>query len=425
MRVLWLCNIMLPAIAKHLGKEENHKEGWLSGTYNRLKQADFSLPSGEKIELGVCFPVSSAEDEFSIKLPDVQAFGFYENTNHPENYDASLEVRLKKIVKKFNPDLVHCFGTEYPHTLAMTRVFPYPDKILIGIQGLCHKCAEDYMALLPRKVQKSRTFRDIIKKDTLMRQQEKFTQRGINEIEAIKNVNHITGRTRWDNDCVADVKKLNYHFMNETLRKEFYDGQWEMEKCIPHSIFLSQGDYPLKGLHFVLEALPKVLEEFPDTKLFVAGNNLTATKTLKDKIKISAYGKYLRRLMKKNHLEDKVLFLGRLSAGEMKDRYLKSHLYICPSSVENSPNSLGEAMLLGVPAIASYAGGIPTIMTDREDGILFEMGNADKLAEAVLYVFKNPKEAEKYRQNARKHAKDTHNPDKNYLRLLEIYQEIV
>ena len=154
MRVLWLCNIMLPVIAMHLGKEVNNKEGWLSGTYDRMKKANFRTDTGERIELGICFPVSEASDELQITLPNVKVYGFYEDTAHPECYDAALEARFKRITDDFNPDIVHCFGTEYPHTLAMTRAFAKPEKILIGIQGLCHKCADIYMADLPENIQK-------------------------------------------------------------------------------------------------------------------------------------------------------------------------------------------------------------------------------------------------------------------------------
>lgn len=435
MRVLWLCNIMLPIIAKHLGKEVNNKEGWLSGTYDRLKKSDFRMEWGERLELGVCFPVSSVEDEIRLSLPNLEVFGFYEDTNHPEIYDESLETRLKKIVEKFNPDLVHCFGTEYPHTLAMTKVFPKTDKILIGIQGLCYKYAEVYMANLPQKVQKSKTFRDILKKDTLIKQEQKFVQRGEYEKLALKNISHVTGRTHWDYSCVAEVKevtrekneknKIRYHFMNETLRNNFYEGSWDAGKCKEHSIFISQGDYPIKGLHFMLQAMPRILEKFPDTTVWVSGNNVTRTVTLKDKIKISAYGKYLKKLLKQYKLQDKVHFLGKLNAQEMKQRFLESHLYVCPSAIENSPNSLGEAMILGVPAIASDTGGISSIFTDKEDGILFEMGNCDALADSVIHMFSNPDKMEEYSHRAKNHARDTHNPDKNYVRLLEIYQEIV
>ena len=370
-----------------------------------------------------------------ISLPNLEVFGFYEDTNNPECYDPMLENRLKKIVDKFNPDLIHCFGTEYPHTLAMTRAFEKKDKILVGIQGLCYKCAEVYMANLPLKVQKSKTFRDVLKRDSLIKQEEKFIQRGVYEKEALKNISHITGRTHWDFNSVSEVKEVSkdktgngimrYHFMNETLRSNFYEGCWELEKCKLHSIFISQGDYPLKGLHFVLQAMPRILEQFPDTTVWVAGNDITKTTSLKEKIKISAYGRYLKSLIKKNKLREKVYFLGKLDAEKMKEQYLKSHLFVCPSAIENSPNSLGEAMILGVPAVASDAGGISSVFKDKEDGLLFEMGNCEALADCVIQMFSNQKMLENYRVNAKKHADLTHNPDENYKRLLEIYQEIV
>ena len=425
MRVLWLCNIMLPVIAMHLGKEVNNKEGWLSGTYDRMKKANFRTDTGERIELGICFPVSEASDELQITLPNVKVYGFYEDTAHPECYDAALEARFKRITDDFNPDIVHCFGTEYPHTLAMTRAFAKPEKILIGIQGLCHKCADIYMADLPENIQKKKTFRDIVRKDSLQKQKEKFEKRGEYEKEALSKASHVTGRTKWDKESVADISAARYHFMNETLRDVFYEGGWDEKKYIPHRIFLSQGDYPLKGLHYVLQALPKILEKYPDTVVCVAGNDLTASAGLKQKIKISGYGTYLRSLIKKSGLTDHVKFLGRLSADEMKEEYLKSNLYLCASALENSPNSLGEAMLLGVPSVASDTGGIPSVFEKDKDGLMFAPGNVEELTEKILYLFDNPDKMAGYAKCAKEHAKKTHNPDENYRRLLEIYREIV
>ena len=98
---------------------------------------------------------------------------------------------------------------------------------------------------------------------------------------------------------------------------------------------------------------------------------------------------------------------------------------MCASVLENSPNSLGEAMLLGVPALASETGGIPSVFTKGVDGLLFEVGNSDDLANKIIYLFSNPNKMHEYAICARKHAQITHNQDINYQRLLEIYQEIV
>ncbi len=59
-----------------------------------------------------------------------------------------------------------------------------------------------------------------------------------------------------------------------TMRQEFYSGSWELESCERHSLFLGQGDYPLKRMHFVLEAMERLLPDYPDLKLYVAGNSV-------------------------------------------------------------------------------------------------------------------------------------------------------
>ena len=475
MKVLWLCNIMLPAVAEHFHRESSNKEGWLSG----LLTAVLSHGDSNGIELAVAFPVAErlsysaeaagsdtvdAADRKNVRehhdgteacghrsrsrgicIPCGEtyftAYDFVEDTTRPDLYDPALEQELREICEDFAPDVVHCFGTEYPHTLAMCRAFPRKDRILIGIQGLCAVYAQCYFADLPEAVVNSVTFRDLVKKDTLKLQQEKFVRRGEMEIEAIRLAGNVTGRTAWDRYYTGEWHPgVNYYPMNETLRSNFYTGQWSRKQCIPHSIFLSQGDYPIKGLHYMLLAMPRILKQFPDTEVYVAGNSLTAYGTLKEKLKISAYGRYLRKLLKEEHLENKVHFLGRLSAQQMKEQYLKSHLFVCPSSIENSPNSLGEAMLLGMPCVSAEVGGIASIFTGGEDGILypgFVIKNNDcdynnealekiskSLADACIQMWSDPVKEQDYCINARKHAKKNHDPEQNYKKMVEIYAKI-
>ena len=475
MKVLWLCNIMLPVVAEHFQRESSNKEGWLSG----LLTAVLSHGDSNGIELAVAFPVAErlsysaeaagsdtvdAADRKNVRehhdgteacghrsrsrgicIPCGEtyftAYDFVEDTTRPDLYDPTLEQELREICEDFAPDVVHCFGTEYPHTLAMCRAFPRKDRILIGIQGLCAVYAQCYFADLPEAVVNSVTFRDLVKKDTLKLQQEKFVRRGEMEIEAIRLAGNVTGRTAWDRYYTGEWHPgVNYYPMNETLRSNFYTGQWNRKQCIPHSIFLSQGDYPIKGLHYMLLAMPRILKQFPDTEVYVAGNSLTAYGTLKEKLKISAYGRYLRKLLKEEHLENKVHFLGRLSAQQMKEQYLKSHLFVCPSSIENSPNSLGEAMLLGMPCVSAEVGGIASIFTGGEDGVLypgFKIKNNDcdcknealeniskSLADACVQIWSDLVKEQDYCINARKHAKKNHNPEQNYKKMVEIYAKI-
>lgn len=499
MKVLWLCNIILPAAAKQMGVEASSKEGWLSGL------ADVVLANQKKngIDLSVAFPMGNicVEEKHCENTPQGEwpqgrsihwkedgrstieeriirgqaalgeacfhYYGFPEDTRNPEKYDESLEPVLKKIVDMVRPDVVHCFGTEYPHTLAMCRILPEKDKLLVGLQGLCTLCAKAYFSDLPEKVIYSATLRDYLRKDTLLQQQEKFRIRGNREREIIRLAGNVTGRTDWDRQSAENWNpNARYHKMNETLRPEFYGPVWAEDQCIPHSIFLSQGDYPLKGLHYMLLALPEILVRYPDAKVYVAGNSLVNYKTLKEKLKISAYGKYLRELLRAGALEEKVIFLGKLDAVQMLDRYLKSSVFVCPSALENSPNSLGEAMLLGMPCVSASVGGITSIFTGGEDGVLYEghilSGDADEaepekcregsvektegrrkgsrgggrrngrlkeiagnLTEAVLEIWGDSKKRKRYCENARRHAMETHNREENYRRLVEIYEDIL
>lgn len=425
MKILWLTNIMLPMVAEQLHKEASNKEGWLTGLADTIlkNQAENDL------ELAVAFPVEQALDgchgivEAAGRLA---YYGFYENTGAPEQYDAGLEARLQRILRDFQPDVVHCFGTEYPHTLAMTRVCEDKNRLLIGIQGLCFKYADYYMAGLPEKVQKRFLLRDFLKQDNLQIQQQKYVKRGQFEIEALQNTGNVTGRTDWDREAAAAVNpKAKYHFMNETLRANFYGPVWKLENCERYSIFLSQGNYPIKGLHYVLTALPAILVKYPETKVYVAGDVITGYSTLMEKIKIGSYGKYCLDLIKKLGLSEKIVFLGRQNSEQMCERYLKSHLFLSPSAIENSPNSVGEAMLLGMPVVSSKVGGVANMLTNGEEGLLYPYQDTDKLAESVCAIFADDAQAVGFGEQARAHARITHNGEQNYRRLLEIYAQII
>lgn len=434
-KVLWVCNIMLPAIARELGFPYSNREGWLSGIFDQLMKEK----EAERIELGVCFPVEDLallQDHPALEeVQETMGFSYYafrENLKCPERYEPALESRFAEIYRDFQPDMIHVFGTEFPHALAAIKAFGNPSKTLIGIQGLCYEIAKVYMAKLPLKVQEQVTFRDFIRKDSLKQQQEKFYLRGKNEIEAIALSGHITGRTGFDREGTARInEKALYYSMNETMRSSFYEGRWSLKNCEKHSIFLGQGDYPLKGFHFLLQALPGILKSYPDTVLYVAGNNIISDKTLKDKIKLSSYGVYLLSLIKKYGLQNKVIMLGRLTEEEMKKQFLRSHVFVCASVLENSPNTVAEAMLLGVPVVAACAGGIPDMITNEQEGLLFQSGNAVSLEKAVVRMFEEREEklgltlAEQLSAAGRKRAKAVHDGKTNYRRLLEIYGNIL
>lgn len=80
-------------------------------------------------------------------------------------------------------------------------------------------------------------------------------------------------------------------------------------------------------------------------------------------------------------------------------------------------------MLLGVPTVCSDVGGVSSIF-HGEDGILYPVNDVQALADAVCRMFAGGERVENYTKNAREHARESHDPEKNYGRLMEIYQSI-
>lgn len=423
MKVLWVINIMLPQIAQKLGKNATNREGWISGVLGRLCE------STTEYEVSIAYPVNEYGIEECTVCNNIKCYPFFEDLAHPEYYDDDIESAINNILKKVEPDLVHIFGSEFPHAYATAKMFNNPQRTVISMQGICAQIAKDYMALLPKKVISSVTFRDFVRKDSIKQQQRKFYLRAVNEAAAVGCTNNIIGRTKFDRDAVLAIKDdVRYFKVNETMRSSFYDGRWAVEYADRHSIFLGQGDYPIKGMHFLLEACSQLKTKYPDLKIKIAGNSIINAGSFKDKLKTPAYGKYLRKLIKDGDLEDNITVLGNLTETQMKEEYLSSALYVCASYVENSPNTLAEAMLLGVPIVCSTAGGILDMISEDE-AYIFERGDSKQLAECIDAVFTSednePSVVLDKCKRAYERAGEEFNPELNFEALINTYNAMV
>jgi glycosyltransferase involved in cell wall biosynthesis len=99
-------------------------------------------------------------------------------------------------------------------------------------------------------------------------------------------------------------------------------------------------------------------------------------------------------------------------------------MYVMASHIENSSNSLCEAMILGMPCIATYAGGTASLLKDNEDGILIQDGDPWSLSGAILELYNNPQKAVDYGKNARNKALIRHDKERIATDLLAIYRTI-
>lgn len=413
MRVLWITNIMFPEAMQLLSGSGELKAsgGWLLG-------AARSLLSRDEIELCVATVSKGVKKLTCLKGKDILYYLLpYGKGNQHINLDYCVD--WKKVHDEFHPDVVHIHGTEYSHGYAYIKSCG-SDNVIVSIQGMTSAYYYYYYGVSIRDVFGSLTLRDMIK-GTMIRGKRNFQKRGQYEIETIRSVHHIIGRTCWDKARTWAINpEVEYHFCNETLRPEFYDGsRWNYSSCNKYTIFLSQASYPIKGLHQVIRAMPYILTRYPDACLRVAGNNITKCSGLKGYLRYTGYGRFINQLIKKYGLKEKVYFTGELDGNEMKNEYLKANVFVCPSSIENSPNSLGEAQILGTPCVASYVGGVPDMMKGNEAN-LYRFEEVEMLAEKICCIFDN-KDSQ---VDMRKAAFERHNADVNSNALLDIYDKI-
>lgn len=414
MKLLWLCNNAPGAVRSHISGKPQSGVNWVDHVLSGLRQQGFTIrvlyrgTGAPGIIDETCSYAAISETPAHIYVPE-------------------LEDRFRQEIRSFQPDVIHSWGIEYHHALAMVNAAEAEGKlshVVASIQGLCRFLAEHYTDGIPREVQRSTTFRDMIRKDNILQQQEKFVLRGQLETRALEKLCHVIGRTDWDRNCALSVNPgIQYHFCNETLRENFYKARWCYDSCRKHSVFASSCSYPIKGFHYLLEAFAQVTEVYPDAVLTVTGRSFLPG-TLKEKLRQGSYEKYLASLVRRYHLEEKIRFLGDLSADEMRQAFLEANVFALTSTLENSPNSLGEAMLLGVPSVAADVGGVRNLLTDETEGFIYSSGDVTALAKQIIRLFAMEEEASRLGESAHSHAKKTHNPGNNLRELIKIYNEI-
>lgn len=414
MKVLWVVNTIFPELALKINTKVPNVGGWMYGLADEVKKLG--------VQLVVC-TVGNEDHSMSINNTSYYVLGQKKNITE---YDSSLEPKWAKIIELEKPDVCHFHGTEYPHGLALLKILNNASKTVISIQGLISVYQRYYLSgLSNRTILKNITLRDILKFETLFHGKGKMKKRVEYELQYLKKGVNFIGRTDWD---LANVKALNhksnYFFCNENLRDVFYKNNWNLENIIRHKIFLSQAAYPIKGLHILLRAIAIVKKEIPQVKVTIGGADILKGEDKLARFKRDGYGSIISSLIKKYDLKENIKFMGNLNKNQMVQEFLTSHVFVCPSSIENSPNSLGEAQILGVPTIASFVGGVSTMTAHKEESLLYPFEDYEILALYLKDLFLNDELAIKLSQNGQRRAKQRHDRTINAKEILNIYKKI-
>ena len=332
---------------------------------------------------------------------------------------------LRKAVDLAKPDVVHIIGTEREHALRLAEIAGF-EKTILSVTGMVSVIAQHYYGgINPRKFLIP-SIGDIYRRGGPIKERNTFRRLGRYETELISRARYVMGRTTWDYACVKQINpNIQYIYCGEVLNSAYQENEWTIENCERYRIFLSQASYPLKGLHKMLEAFPLILNQYPEAEIYVAGPNILKSDTIMDRIKRTTYSNYIGKLIRKYKIDlAKIHFTGPLSSGEMLEQYLKCNVFVLPSAIENSPNSLGEAMSLGVPCVASCVGGVQDMVTDREDGFVYPFDESYMLAHYVCRIFAHNKIAKELSCQAQKNAKKRFNAEQVKQTTVEAYMSI-
>lgn len=409
MKLLFVCNTFVNIIAKELKMPEKPIAGWIESMIYELLKTN--------VEIVFIFPHNHRVIGESGKL---KFYSFFENKDGVDFFT--------KIINDEQPDVVHIFGTEMKHSyhaLLAAEKLNLIENTIVHIQGVTLAINKYYAKSLPTTVKFGFSFRDLLRVDNIYFQNKKFFKRSLVEKKIFEKIKYVSGRTEFDRGYTYLYNNsIKYISCNEMLRPSFYFDKWDYNKCEKNSIFISQVHYPVKGFHIFLKALIIIKKFIPDIKVYTTGKDIINTK-FSDSIKLTNYYRYLRKLIKKNKLENNIKFLGVLSEKQIKNRLLNSNLFVSCSVIENSPNSLGEAMILGVPSISSNVGGVSSMGKHNFDCVLYQYDDENMIAYNIIKLLNDVDMQNFISKNAIISARKMFDISTNFNKMKNIYEQIM
>ena len=409
MKVLWF-EVTVPSRYRNEGSV-------IGGWQDSLESIVRSCP---EIELSVAF--ESQEDTSRI-VDGVAYYPIKLNCSKREKRKTSSfwEIKSKKLLPKLKelieivcPDVIHVFGTEWPFGLVaeLTEV-----PVVIHIQG---SIVFYNNALYPpgySLMKEVRCFwRHPTKLRSTVRSWKQAKSREIVENKVWDCVTNYMGRTRWD-EAMSSVMhpNRNYYHVDEALRDSFLNvkRQWQVKGRETIILFSTGCSTFWKGPDLLLKTARILTQLKIDFKWLVAG------------LMPGRLRQYVEWNEKVTFEQCNVKLIGFVEPERLTELLLESTLYVHTAYVENSPNSICEAQILGLPVVSTNVGGISTLVRDRVDGILVPANDPWQMAFEIIELSNDLDRMSMYSRNSRERAEKRHNPDNIKEQLLNCYGQLM
>lgn len=416
MRVLWFINVPTKEAAEYLGYQSLNIGGW----FDSLKD---ELVKNPDIQLGIAFSYADMRTEsFTINKIKYYKLPYLRPTKGIKAIIANLMHQLEsleiidyclKTVEDYKPDIINIFGTERNFGLICSQT-----KIpcVIHIQGILNEIINKYFSGISKSdIIFKGYFRRLLSGNSLLHYYFKLKKQSKRELEIFNTCNNFLGRTNWDKGLAKQLSpNSNYYHSDEIIREEFYNASWEPSENNVKIIYSTLGAQNYKGLELLAQTSLIINKENKIDATFNIGGLTESDEVFR--IVIKKHGSEVNKYLKPS---------GRLSPSEIIKEMLKSDVYVHPSHIDNSPNSLCEAMLVGMPIVSTDVGGIPSLIENEVDGLLVPSGNANLMTQAILRIINDKVLAIKLSKNGIERANERHNKDKILKQIFEIYKDSI
>lgn len=333
----------------------------------------------------------------------------------------TCKVNEKKVIQKglevirdYHPDLVHVFGNEWPFGLLAKHI---NIPLVVHIQG---SIVPYYNVLYPARYSNFTLIKAIgwdLRKQYhnlawlfMMKSWLKM------ETETWNRVSHYMGRTEWDRALVNMLHPgASYHHVEEALRPLFLNtsNKWHGINNGKIKLFTTGCSTFWKGIDVMLKTAHVLKNANVDFEWTVAGKLPDLNRKIVEDKEGLRFADYNFR------------FLGLIKPGELIDKLCDTTLYVHTAYIENSPNSICEAQLLGVPVVATMVGGVSTLVRDRKDGILVPANDPWQMANAIVELANDADRMRAYSESTRKFALQRHSKENILKELLSCYHDIL
>lgn len=178
--------------------------------------------------------------------------------------------------------------------------------------------------------------------------------------------------------------------IKKTIRTE---GRYYLQLSSTNIVVLSIGRLVYeKGHEFLIKAMSKVKESNDNVKTYICGSG--------------PLYEYLDGLIKDLNLQEHVKLLGYTE--NLTQLLASADVFVLPSRWEGLPMALLEAMMAGLPIIATQVSGVEEVIENKKHGLLIPTGDVDALAEAILQLTKSQEQRRKMGLISRKHILDNY-----------------